>query len=157
MEMDRTALKKQLLEIARREALKYGEDITTQMRKTVKLEKNLPEKWVKIIYIGKEGERSSIDKESFEDTLVTLTDGEIPEYEIIEDPDYVQFQFQEEGIVDKVYNHYYQFFFGNMQQQVVESFLTKYIDDLMDDGCDTGSCGCSGGSCGAHGHAHDED
>lgn len=146
MDLDRDALKKRLLEIARKESIKFGEDTTKEMKKKVKLDKNLDEKWVKIIYFG-EIKRQPVERERFNELLYKIsTGGDLPEYEIINEKDSIKFQFKDEEIVNKVYDHYDNFFFGDMQQQVVNDFLTKYINDLMDEGCATGSCNCG---CGA--------
>ncbi len=143
MDFDRSALKKRLLEIARRESIKFGEDAIELMKKNIKLEQNLVDKWVKIIYIGGDIKRQAIDKESFEELLRKFaSNGTIPEYGIIEGKDYIQFQFKDEEIVRKVHDHYHNFFFGNMQQQLVNDHLAKYINELIDEGCATGSCGC---------------
>lgn len=143
VDLDRAALKERLLEIARQESVKFGKDTVNQMKKKVKLEKNLKEKWVKIIYIGEKVKREPVERERFEQLLSQLsTDGEKPDYEIINENDFIKFQFKDEEIVNKVYDHYDNFFFGDMQKQVVNAFLTKYIAELMDEGCATGSCGC---------------
>jgi hypothetical protein len=82
-------------------------------------------------------------------------DGKLPEYEIFNEADHVKFQFKDGEIVKKIYNHYNDFFFGNMQQQAVNNYLSKYIHELMDEGCASGSCGCSDHSCGTHTHSHE--
>ncbi|NVM54796.1 MAG: hypothetical protein HWN66_13925 [Candidatus Helarchaeota archaeon] len=143
MALDRDALKQRLLEIARQESIKFGADVKKEMKKTIKLEKNKAEKWVKIIYVGENIQRTPIDKESFEILLGQFSKDRKPvAYEIINEKDFVKFQFKDEEIVDKVYNHYDSFFFGNLQQQTVNAFFTKYINELLDEGCATGTCGC---------------
>ena len=151
MVMDREALKARLLEIAKRESIKFGKDVSKEMKENIKLEKNEAEKWVKIIYIGKEIKRKPISREGFEQLLSQIVSGgKLPEFEIINGENHVKFQFQDKDIVIKVYNHYNSFFFGNLQQQTVNSFLTKYITELLDEGCATGECGCHshGDACG---------
>ncbi len=158
MDLDKKALKSKLLEIAQRESLKFGEDLNKQMQKNVKLEKNNTEKWVKIIYLGGDFERVPVDKASFEQILRQFSkDKKIADYKIIVEKDFVQFQFKDAKIVDQVYNHYYNLFFGNTQQQMVNSYLTKYINELLEEGCATGSCGCSDESCGAHDHGDESE
>lgn len=149
--MDRDALKARLLEMVRRESIKFGKDVSKEMKENIKLEKNEAEKWVKIIYIGDKIKRKPIMREGLEQLLSQIVSGgEIPEFEIINEENHVKFQFQDKDIVIKVYNHYNSFFFGDIQQQTVNAFLTKQVSELMDDGCATGECGCHshGDACG---------
>jgi len=148
MDPEKESLKNRLLEIAKRESIKFREDTTQEMRKNIQLEKNENEKWVKIIYIGSNIQRQPIDRESFKNLLTQLSDeGKTAEFEIFEEENFVKFQLKDEAILNKVYNHYNNFFFGNIQQQVVQSFLTKYIHEMLDEGCATGACSCQSGSC----------
>ena len=114
-------------------------------------------KWVKIIYIGTEIKRKSIDRENFKVLLRQIVpEGELPTFEIVEEEDHVKLQFDETDVANKVYNHYNGFFFGNLQAKLVNDYLTKYIKDMLDEGCATGACShdhgadtsCQGGSCG---------
>ncbi len=157
MSKDLEALKVRLLKIAQQESLKFGKDVSEEMKRNIKLEKNDGEKWVKIIYIGTEIKRKSIDKESFKVLLRQIVpEGELPKFEIFEKDDHIKLQFDEAEVANKVYNHYNGFFFGNLQADVVNNYLTKYIKEMLDEGCATGACGhdhaadtsCSGGSCG---------
>ena len=158
MDDDKQALKNRLLEMAKQEAIKFGKDVNREMEKNIKLEKNMTEKWVKIIYVGEKLKREAINKESFEQLLSEFsTDGKPVEYEIIEEKDFLQFQFKDEEIVEKVYNHYNNFFFGNLQQEMVISFLTRYINDLMDEGCATGACGVTPAACSTCNFSEDPD
>jgi hypothetical protein len=148
MDLDNEALKSRLLEIARREAAKFGEDTIKEMHKNIKLEKNTSEKWFKIIYVGKNVQRQPINKDSFRNLLTQLSpDGNSIEFEIFNEENDIKFQFKNEDIVNKVYDHYNNFFFGNMQQEVVQSFLTNYIHEMLDEGCATGACSCHSDSC----------
>ena len=141
MEFDKTALKEKLLEMAKQEAIKFGQDMTKEMENKIGLEKSESEKWVKIIYLDESLEREPMDKTVFEQLLSQLApDRESVEFEIIEGENQIQFQFQEEDIVNKVYDHYYNFFFGTLQQKMLNEYLEKYISELMDEGCGTGSC-----------------
>ena len=40
---------------------------------------------------------------------------------------------------------------------MVNAYLTKYINELLEEGCATGSCGCSDESCGAHDHGDESE
>lgn len=155
--MNREALKARLLKIAQRESLKFGRDVSQEMKQNIKLEKNEGEKWVKIIYIGTEIKRKSIDRENFKVLLRQIVpEGELPTFEILEEEDHVKLQFDETEIANRVYNHYNGFFFGNLQAEVVNDYLTKYIKEMLEEGCATGACShdhgadpsCEGGSCG---------
>jgi hypothetical protein len=148
MDLEKDALKNRLLELAKKEAIKFGADMGKEIKKNIKLEKNSQEKWMKIVYIGEKVKRTPINKESFEILLAELfPDRELPAFTIVDEKDSIKFQFEEEEVMEKVFDHYTNFFFGNMQQQVVESYLTKYISELLDEGCATGTCGCSDHSC----------
>lgn len=141
MDFDKTELKKKLLEMAKEESNKFGEDLNKEMENKIGLEKSESEKWVKIIYLDENIKREPIDQTSFEQLLSQLSPDSAPiAFEIIESDNFVQFQFQEEDIVNKVYDHYYNFFFGTLQQEMLNEYLEKYIGDLMDEGCATGSC-----------------
>ena len=159
MDFDKTELKKRLLEMAKQESIKFGQDMTKEMTKNVKLEKSDSENWVKIIYLGKDVKREPIDKTHFEQLLTQLTGDKQPiEYEIIENDDNVQFKFKNRKLVDKVYDHYQKFFFGVLPQELLNTFLSNYIDQLMDEGCGTGSCGIDqSDSCSTCHHSEDQD
>jgi len=159
MDFDKTELKKKLLEMAKQESIKFGHDMNKEMTKNVKLEKSDSEKWVKIIYLGKSVKREPIDKTHFEQLLSQLTGDKGPvEYKIIEKGDYVQLQFQDRKLIDKVYDHYQNFFFGGLPQELLNTFLSNYISQLMDEGCGTGSCGTDhSNSCSTCHHSEDQD
>lgn len=165
MEYDKKGLKNKLMEIARQQAAKFGEDMTKEMKKNVKLEKDDTEKWVKIIYIGKDIKRNPINKESFEQLLGQLSpDGKVPAYQIVDDVDSIQFKFEDREIVAKVYDHYNNFFFGTLQENIVNDYLLKYITEMIDEGCATGACShthlddsCGCGSCGTSCEVEDPD
>ncbi|MFX1294708.1 MAG: hypothetical protein ACFFD2_07620 [Promethearchaeota archaeon] len=142
MALDRKVLKKKLLAIAKQQSIKLEEEVQKQIRKSIKLEKNKNEKWVKIIYLGGNIRRKPINEEGFKRILnLYLKNGEMVEYEIINREDFIKFQFKDDEIVEKIYNHYNNFFFGNMRRQAVNNYLTKYINDLIEEGCATGTCG----------------
>ena len=148
MDLENEALKQRLLELAKREAVKFGADMGKEMKRNIRLDKDSQEKWMRIVYIGEKIKRTPINKESFKLLLGDLfPDREIPSFTIVNEEDSVKFQFEEANVMEKVYDHYTNFFFGNMQQQVVESYLTKYIHELIDGGCASGTCGCSDHSC----------
>jgi hypothetical protein len=159
MEFDKTELKKKLLEMAKQESLKFGQDLNKEMENKIGLEKSESEKWVKIIYLDENIKREPIDQTSFEQLLEQLSPSGAPiQFEIIENENYVQFQFQEEDIVNRVYDYYHDFFFGTLQQEMLNEYLEKYISELMDEGCATGSCGASQSeSCSTCDHPEDED
>ncbi|MHA1266874.1 MAG: hypothetical protein ACTSRS_16675 [Candidatus Helarchaeota archaeon] len=142
MEYNNQEIKERLLEIAKQQSIKFGQDMTKEMKKNIRLEKNEKENWVRIVYIGDNIKRNAINKESFEELLKRLSPNKkIPVYDIIDEQTYVQFQFQDPKITNKVYEHYHNFFFGTLQQQAINEYLVKYINELLDEGCATGSCG----------------
>lgn len=158
MDFDKNELKKRLLEMARQESLKFGQDMNKEMVKNIKVEKSDSEKWVKITYIGKGVKREPIDKTHFEQLLTQLTGEKGPfDYKIIENADNVQFHFKNGAYVTRVYEHYRNFFFGGFPQEFLNTFLNNYINQLMDEGCGTGSCGTDNAdSCSTCHHSEDD-
>lgn len=159
MDLDKTELKKRLLEMAKQESIKFGQDMNKEMTKNIKVEKSDSEKWVRITYIGKGVKRERIDKTHFEQLLMQLTNDKGPiDYEIIENEDNVQIQFKNGDLVNKVYEHYRKFFFGGLPQELLNTYLNNYINQLMDEGCGTGSCTMDhSDSCSTCAHSEDQD
>jgi hypothetical protein len=159
MDFDKDALKKRLLEMAKQESIKFGQDMTQEMTRNVKVEKNDLEKWVKIIYLGNGVKREPVNRTHFEQLLTQLTGEKGPiEYKITENEDNVQFQLQNGDLVTKVYDHYRNFFFGELPKELLNTFLNNYINQLMDEGCGTGSCEMDrSDSCSTCHHSEDQD
>ena len=108
MEDEQSALKQRLMEIAKTQSALIGQDINKTMEKSVKLEKNEAEKWVKITFLTGPGMQFS--SENFGMFLSQFTEGGKPaKYELIEEGNTLVFQFEDEYLVDRVYQYYHQF------------------------------------------------
>ena len=147
MDSQQEELKDRLLKIAREQSVAIGRDINKTMQESIKLEKNETEKWVKITFLKEQEMGLMFNRENFDKFIGQFTlDGKPIEYEMVEESNFLLFKFQDAFVVDKVYDYYDYFFFGDFQSQQINTMLNSYIQDLMHETtCSAGgdcSCGC---------------
>ncbi|MHA1358377.1 MAG: hypothetical protein ACTSRC_09705 [Candidatus Helarchaeota archaeon] len=145
MDTHEEELKQRLLEIAKQQSAAIGKDINKTMQESIKLEKDEGEKSVRITFLKEQELGLMFNKENFEKFLDQFSeDGHSIEYESVEGKNYLLFKFQDEFIVNKVYDYYHYFFFGDFQAQQINKMLSDYIQDLIhESACGLGACACN--------------